>query len=185
VQYECYHGNDSLYWTREKIIIPNLCIMQARAVNLVLPLPSSLFFYLQREIDFEFIHYSKPGIILLVPPTSLYILYTSWGHDVKDPVTYKKKKGLMNQKCSSPSWVKYRRLLCKCFMHLRKNEALRQAQHMLSIHSVYWNRNLTFIVNQKLLISKHKLNLLLLFRPNILCDIMFLTILLHFIYKEP
>lgn len=77
VQYECYHGNNSLYWTREKIIIPNLHIMQAHAVNLVLPFLPLLFFFLQRETDFEFILYSKPGIILLVHPTSLYILHFS------------------------------------------------------------------------------------------------------------
>lgn len=40
-----------------------------------------------------------------------------------------------------------------------------------------------FIVNQKLFISKYKLNLILLFCPNILCDIMFVNILLYFIDK--
>jgi len=49
--------------------------MQAHAVNLVLPFFPLLFFFLQREIHFEFVPYSKPGIILLVPPTSLCILH--------------------------------------------------------------------------------------------------------------
>lgn len=93
MQYECYHGNDSLYSTREKIIIPNLCIMQAHAVNLVLSFPSLLFFLLQREIDFEFIHYSKPGTILLVPPTSLYILHLLRAR-CEGPTYLQKEKGI-------------------------------------------------------------------------------------------
>lgn len=93
VQYECYHGNNSLYWTREKIIIPNLHIMQAHAVNLVLPFFPLLFFFLQREIDFEFIPSSKPGIILLLPPTSLYILHllSAW---CEGPSYLQKEKGI-------------------------------------------------------------------------------------------
>lgn len=61
--------------------------MQAHAVNLVLPFFPLLFFFLQREIDFEFIPYSKPGIILLVPPTSLYILH------------------LLSARCEGPSYL--------------------------------------------------------------------------------
>lgn len=67
--------------------------MHAHAVNLALPFSPLLFYFLQREIDFEFIPYRKSGIILLVPPTSLCILhlFSAW---CEGPSNLQKEKGI-------------------------------------------------------------------------------------------